>query len=142
MKPGVQISNRYVDDHLIQLRIAASNGVFAGQADLYVDSGSLTELADALRGFPTSPRDIRQFELGSFDGADVCGGAKFRFFCVDSVGHAMVEVNLRNDLTVEFVTNLVVVHIAIEAAAIDSFIKQLESMATLANPIAMLEARA
>ena len=31
MKAGLQISVVYTDEHLIELRVAAANGVFAGQ---------------------------------------------------------------------------------------------------------------
>src|SRR5687767_14654306 len=101
IESGVRISVIYTDEHLIELRISASNGVFAGQADVYADSGAPAEFAVALRGFPKTQGDVREFELGSFDAAYAGGGAAFRFYCLDSVGHAAAEVRLRTDPNLE-----------------------------------------
>src|SRR3712207_6482776 len=97
METGIHIAVIYTDEHLIELRVKASNGVFAGQAEVYADSEVLAEFAAVLRGFPASQNDSREFEIGSFDAAYAGGGAGFRFFCVDSVGHASAEVKLRGD---------------------------------------------
>jgi hypothetical protein len=45
MKTGVQISIIYTDEHLIELRVSASNGVFAGQADVYASAEALALFA-------------------------------------------------------------------------------------------------
>lgn len=141
MKTGVQISIIYTDEHLVELRIRASNGVFAGQADVYADSEVLAEFAGVLRGFPAGQSDSREF--GSFDVAYAGGGAGFRFYCVDSVGHAAAEVRLRSDPQAGGgVSNAVVLHIPVEAAALDSFVMQLEQMAAAVVQAALLEAAA
>jgi hypothetical protein len=143
MKIGVQISIIYTDEHLIELRVVAANGVFAGQADLYADSEALAEFAGVLRGFPSSQSDTREFELGSFDAEFVGGGAGFRFFCLDSVGHASAEVRLRSDPKFKGgVSDNVLLHVPIEAAAIDSFVVQLERIAVVVGQAAFLEAAA
>ena len=140
-EPGVRISIIYADEHLIELRVTASNGVFAGQAEVYADSESPAEFAGALRGFPENEGDTREFELGSFDAAFAGGGAGFRFFCLDSVGHASAEVKLRSDPEVKGgVSDTVLLHVPVEAAAIDSFVVQLERMAAVAGQTALLEA--
>ena len=140
---GVRISVIYTDEHLIELRVSASNGAFAGQADVYADSEAPAELAAVLRGFPKSQDDVREFELGSFDAAYAGGGAGFRFYCLDSVGHAAAEVRLRTDPNVEGgVSDIAVFHISVEAAAVDSFVTELERMAAAVGQAAILEAAA
>ncbi len=121
----------------------ASNGFFSGQADMYADSDAPTEFASALRAFPTSPSDTREFELGSFDAAYAGGGAAFRFYCLNSVGHAAAEVRLRTDPDIEGgVSDEAVFRISVEAAAVDSFVTQLERMAPAVGQAALLEAAA
>lgn len=143
MKRGVQLSIVYTDEHLIGLRVTASNGVFAGQADLYADSGAILELAGILRGFPASQSDVREFELGSFDAALAGGGAAFRFYCADSVGHAGVEVRLRSDPQAGGgASDVVMLRVTVEAAAIDSFVERLEQMPAAVGEGALLEAAA
>jgi len=143
MKIGVQISVIYTDEHLIELQVVASNGVFVGQSDVYADAKALVEFAGVLRGFPESRGDTREFELGSFDTEYAGGGAGFRFFFLDSVGHASAEVRLRSDPKVNGgVSDTVLLHIPVEAAAIDSFVVQLNRMAAEVGQSAFLGAAA
>ena len=74
MKSGIHISVLYNDEHLLKVRIRASNGVFASQADVYADFGALTELANVLRGFPAGRDDTREYETGAFDDNRAGGG--------------------------------------------------------------------
>ncbi len=143
MGTGIHIAIIYTDEHLIELRVKASNGVFAGQAEMYADLGVLAEFAAVLRGFPTSQSDSREFEIGSFDAANAGGGAGFRFFCVDSVSHVSAEVKLRGDPNVKGgVSDSVLLYIPVEAAALDSFVAELELMAAVVGQAAFLEAAA
>lgn len=140
MKARIHISVIYTDEHLIELSINASNGVFAGQAQVYANSDVLARCALELKGFPSSQSDVREFEFGSFDAAHAGGGARFRFFCLDSVGHSAVEVSLRTDPKTEGgVSDTVALHILIEAAAMDSFVGQLERMEPMGGNAAILE---
>lgn len=80
---------------------------------------------------------------GSFDAAYAGGGAEFRFYCLDSIGHAAAEVRLRTDPNVEGgVSDAATFHISVEAAALDSFVTQLERMAATVGQGALLEAAA
>jgi len=117
--------------------------VFAGQANVYADTESLIEFAAVLRRFPESDEDSRTFELGSFAEEYADGGAIFRFFCLDSVGHATAEVRLRSDPKVKGgVSDTVFFYIPVEAGAIDSFVAQLERIEAVAGQSAFLEAAA
>ena len=143
MKAVLQISIVYTDEHLIELRVAASNGCFAGQVDVYADSDALVGLAETLRGFPDGQDDSREFELGSFDAAYAGGGAGFRFYCLDSVGHAAAEVRLRSDPEDGGgVSDTVVLRIPVEAAAVDSFVVQLAEASAAVGQSALLAAAA
>lgn len=143
MKAGLQISVVYTDEDLVELRVTASNGVFAGQVDVYADFDALTELAEVLRDFPGGRSDERAFEVGSLDSAYAGGGAGFRFYCLDSVGHAAAEVRLRSDPEAGGgVSDTVVLHVPVEAAAIDAFVVQLAGVEGVVGQTARLEAAA
>ncbi len=142
-KTGVQISIIYTDEHLVELRANASNGVFSGQADVYADLGELAEFAGVLRGFPANGSDTREYEFGSFDDAYAGGGAGFRFYCVDAAGHAVAEVRLRTDPRRGVgASDETLLHIRIEAAAVDTFVGELERMSATVGQAAILEAAA
>lgn len=137
---GVRISVIYTDEHLIELQVSASNGVFAGQVDVYADVDAPAEFARTLRGFPTSPNDIREFDLGNLSNQSAGGGAGFRFRCVDSVGHAVVELKLRSDLLRDGgLIDDARFHIRVEAAAVDAFVEQIERMEAVVGQSAFLE---
>ena len=56
-------------------------------------------------------------------------GVHLRFYCLDSVGHAAVEVKLRSDdREASRKAESVELHIPIEAAAVDSFVAQVNAM--------------
>src|SRR5262245_41437574 len=97
MKPGIEIAVVWLDEHLIELLVVASNGNFAGRASLYESHGALVGLASKLQGFPTEPSDRRDIVLGSLDSKCGGGGVHLRFLCTDRVGHPAVEVSLRAD---------------------------------------------
>ena len=139
MKSGVQISIIYTDEHLIRLRVRAANETFAGQADLYANSGSAAEFAGLLRGFPASNADAREFELGTFDPEFAGGGARFQFFCIDATGHLQLVVQLQNRSEGGDITDTATLYIPVEPSAVDSFVLQLESMEELVGQTAVLE---
>ena len=141
IETGIQISVIYTDEHLIELRVTASNGVFAGQADVYANIDAPAEFAGVLRGFPVSQSDAREFEIGDLGTANAGGGAGFRFHCVDSVCHAVAEVRLQSDsLRGGGVSDYAVLHVPVEAASVDAFVEQLEGMAAVVGHAAVLEA--
>jgi hypothetical protein len=143
IKSGIEISVICADQDLLELRVQASNEVFRGQAEVYADSETLKEFANQLRGFPASNKDCREFELGTLDVTSAGGGAGFRFYCVDSVGHAMAEVRLRADSRLSGGTSdVATIHISVEAGAIDSFIGELERAAPRVGQVAVLKAAA
>jgi hypothetical protein len=106
-----------------------SNGYFSGQAEAYVTCSESSELAKILSGFPSSPEDVRDFELGTFDPKDSDGGARMHFFCEDAAGHSVVEIKLRGGACKGLgEIESVALRIPIQAAAVDDFVKQLQAL--------------
>ena len=137
MKNAVKISV-ICPDHL---RVWASNGMFVGETEVFANPSKLSRFVSALRGFPVNGSDRRDCELGTFVEALGGGGAAFRFSCMDSIGHALVEVRLRTDPRLGFgASDLATIHISIEAALVDAFVGQLERMLLEPSQSAVLEA--
>jgi hypothetical protein len=131
---GLSLSVVWFDDDVVELSIWASNGHFSGTVGLYDGHDVFARICDTVRGFPTSSQDRRELEIGVFDPRYAGGGARLRFRCVDSAGHAVVEVSLRTDPhrtggrseTDEFSMH-------IEPAAIDRFVGLLENTSVAAG---------
>ena len=143
METGIRISVIYTEEYLLQLRVAASNGFFAGRAEVYGHHSDASDFASALRGFPSRADDVREFELGpmSIDSAAV--GAKFRFYCVDPVGHSLAEVTLRHDpYRPGGSFDSAVFSIPVESSAVDMFVDQLKQMSPSVGQSAWLAAAA
>lgn len=123
---GIEIKVLWSDVDVVQFRVTCSNGCFSGQTTLYADHERLPQIYAALSGFPSNPADHRIVELGSLDPRGAGGGVEMRFYCVDSVGHAAVDVKLRADACVEFgQVQSVALTIPVEAAAVDSFLSEI-----------------
>jgi hypothetical protein len=140
-RSGVRISIVDVDEHLLKMRVQASNGIFSGQADLYADSEEIGEFANALRGFPDRNRRSCEFQLGNVDPGYAGGSVCFRFRCVDSSGHVLAGVRLRTEpLPDNDECETAGFFIAVEPAAIDSFVGELERVKAEAGQTAALSA--
>lgn len=126
MNPGIEIGILWFDNDLIEVRVRASNGVFAGAADCYVARrGGLRELADGLRGFPDSADDGRTATLGSLEPGFAGGGARIRLRCVWSGGAPVAEVRLRRG---DEPADEARIRVPVEAAGIDRLVAALDAM--------------
>jgi hypothetical protein len=122
---GLEIAVLSSDLDVVELRVAAWNGAFAGLLRLYVGHGYLDELADQIAGFPTGLGDERSFALTD--------AIQLRFRCVDAVGHAAVDVSIRDEprssppagTQAPPITQTVFLTLRTEAAAIDEFVREL-----------------
>ncbi len=127
------------DQDVISVLVRCSNGCFSGSAYVYLSHTDASEVADAIRGFPRSRTDSREFEIGTFNPSYAAGGLRVRRYCSDIAGHAVAEIKLRGDgceamgemESVEF-------RMAIEAAGIDSFVTQLEALQSVDGASASL----
>jgi hypothetical protein len=129
VEKGINLEVIWFDQDLLEVLFSCSNGYFSGQAQIYMSHDTPSELATGLSGFPSSPADSREFELGTFNPNHADGGVRMRFFRSDSAGHAAVDVKLRGDACKALgEIESVALRIPIEAASVDSFIRQLRTI--------------
>lgn len=138
MDIGFQFEVIYKDSDLLQIRISAWNGAFGGAADVYVGIGVLEETAAKLKGFPNNPADSREVTLGAFGPQSAGGGVNMRFYCVDASGHAYVEARMESDTLPEKPVQSVTLSLPIEAAAVDSFVRELRLLGLQKTGVARL----
>ena len=143
MRSGVEVRVTYVDEHLIELRIVASNGQFAAPVDVYASRDAPRNMAHMLLGFPARPSDLREFQFGSFaKGVGGDGGVQLRFYCTDAAGHAAVEVRVETKSLPGRGISTACFGIPVEPAAVDVFVEQLGRMSATVGDRAGLEASA
>jgi len=128
-KGGIEVEVFWCDQHMVEYQFRCSNGRFSGVAEIYLNHGDLSNMADSLSGFPSHPKDSRDIELGAFDPNHADGGIRLHFYCLDSVAHAAVDVRLRGDACEALgEVESAALRIPVEAAAVDSFIKQVRGL--------------
>jgi hypothetical protein len=91
VKQGIEIKVIWLDPDLLEVSFSCSNGYFSGQAEIYLTDDKLSEMAESLSGFPSQPKDSRDFEIGTFNPNHADGGVRMHLRCADSVGHAFVS---------------------------------------------------
>jgi hypothetical protein len=124
---GIEFEVIWGDHDLVEFSIRCSNGRFSGQAKVYLSHDDLSKTAEGLTGFPAHARDARDFDLG-WSNSNL-SGVHLHFHCLDSVGHAALEVKLRSDNREgSRKAESVELHVPIEAAAVDSFVTQVNAM--------------
>ena len=96
MQRGLTITIVDVDADYLGIDIRASNDRFGGSARIYAGLTELSEFADRIAGFPTSSADERNYEFGNRGRKFAGGYCSLRFRCIDSVGHARLEVALED----------------------------------------------
>jgi hypothetical protein len=103
---------------------------FCGICEIYLGRDELSELANALHGFPSSANDSRRVELGTFDPKYADGGVRINLYCSDSRGHSVAEIQLRGDCKGLGEVESVGLRIPIEPAGLDSFLAQVVAAGT------------
>lgn len=137
MRCGFEFTILWSDVDLYEVRVVAWSGEFGGCAETYVTIGGFREAADKLRGFPANLDDNRTLQFGEF-GRDTAGGAvAMNFFSKDLSGHIRVEARLESDHASGHVQS---VHLLapIEAAAVDSFVEELQQLEANGKGMAFL----
>jgi len=130
MYVGFEFRVVWHDSDVIQLCTSAWNGAFGGVAEIYAGIGDLEKLAAQLRGFPRSPEDVREVVFGNLDRKYAAGGVRMRFHCIDGAGHAYVEATVDANYETGGTVQTVVLAMPVEAAAVDTFVKELERLET------------
>jgi len=93
LRDGITIEVIWLDQDMIEVLVSASNGYFSGLAEIYVSYDELPEMANAVRGFPSTRADIRTATLGKFE-QDNVGATAMEFDCRDRQGHCVVKARL------------------------------------------------
>ncbi|HTS11378.1 MAG TPA: hypothetical protein VMH00_04610 [Candidatus Limnocylindrales bacterium] len=138
MKHGIEITIIWMDQDVLEIAFRCSNECFSGQAEMYLGHDTLSEMAEALGGFPANSKDSREFQLGAFEPNHAGGGAWMHFRCVDSAGHAVVEVKVRSEGVGDI--EYVALRIPILAADVESFLSQVRQMNKQVGATAHLQA--
>jgi hypothetical protein len=129
MEDGIEIKVIWFDQDVIEVLFRCSNGDFAGQTEIHLGYDDVPKMADSLSRFPTSTTDVHDLEIGTLDPKGAEGGVRMHLYCRDSSGHAVLELKLRgDDCKAIGEVESVALRIPVEAAAIDSFIRQLRAM--------------
>ena len=146
-RAGVEITCCWFDQDVLEIRVSASNGAFSGVAHPYIAHDALHGAAAILGRFPETTADRRELRFGA-TGEEFAGGfVALDFSCRDSSGHSVVEVKLesKNDSRSEPQWNIrpQTVHFlaAVEAAAVDQFVKELAQLGATKAGSAWLQFR-
>ncbi len=136
---GLEFEVVWWDQDVVEYGVTCANGYFAGNVKMYANHDDLRQAGEGLRGFPRDGKDSRILELGTFQPDAAGGGIQAEFRCVDSVGHAIAFVKLRDDACTGMgEAQSVCLLVPVEAGAIDSFVSQACSIRSMAGAKAYL----
>ncbi|WP_028456264.1 hypothetical protein [Chitinilyticum litopenaei] len=123
---GLTITRGWHDETLQEIEIQARNKHICSKTQTHVGLQTLNEFAEMLKGFPASVTDQREFEFG-VPHAPGCGHIRLSFMCRDGAGHPLLQISI-SEASFDYpgYTESTVQCIPVSAAAIDSFIQQLE----------------
>jgi hypothetical protein len=97
MTPGLRISIIDPDEDYLGIEVAATSGRFAGTTRIYAELDELSTFALRIAGFPTTAKDLRDYEFGSNEPGVAGGFALLRFHCIDGSGHSALEISIEDD---------------------------------------------
>ena len=130
LEEGISIEIVWDDGDLKMIVLDAANGRFRAHAEAYSKTGELGRLADAIAGFPTGQKDVRQVVVGT---------ARLRFFSrEETMGHAMVEVKCAGG-TDEY-PEVAHFYLAVEKEAVEDWVRQLRRVGDRREIPAVLKA--
>ena len=125
----VQLSYRYHDTDIVELRVSAWNGSFGGATCLYVGQGDLADTATLLAGFPVGLKDQREAMFGALGPKSAGGAMSLKFACIDGAGHCQLHVTIEADYDrVDLPVQRVEMLCAFEPAALDQFLEQMREL--------------
>ena len=134
MESGLKIRYLWHDVDVMELEVSASGEKFSAFARPYVSHDALKESAAILEGFPQVSSDVRELFFGNFGDEFAGGHVHLSFFCVNSSCHAVMEIRLVDKSGWHIgpgwsrPTQQAHFFLAIEAAAIDEFVKELRQV--------------
>ncbi len=123
MPDGRTIEALDTDADYLHIQIRASNGRFAGYAEIYAGNDELSEFAARIEGFPANLEERRSYQFGSPDEKTAGGYCTLTLACFDRTGHVLVDVFVNSKLRVA--PESARFSFKTEAASIDQFVLQL-----------------
>lgn len=135
----LEITPLFSEERLLELRVAASDGVFAGAASGYVDRAPLRQIAEELAGFPRDVMDEIKLEVEQPMGGSAC----LSFYCFDGKGHVAVLATLTGEPWVDAgaEADRASFRLKFELGALREFAGQLKALALGETEVARLNAR-
>jgi len=124
----VQLSCWYHDTDVVELKVSAWNGTFAGSTRLYVGQGDLADTATLLAGFPAGLSDRREVTFGAFGPKSAGGAMNLKFSCIDGAGHCELHCMVEADYDRRDAPERVEMLCAFEPAALDQFVEQMREL--------------
>lgn len=115
------------DPDYLGIDIRAANERYSGTARIYAGINDMSELADVIAGFPTTPHDEREYLFGSQEPGFAGGFCSLQFRCTDGAGHARVEITIADDDSFHEPANAKF-GFQVSAATIDRFVVSLRQI--------------
>jgi len=135
---GLSITVVDPDRDYLGVEVTASNGRFACSSRVFAGLGELGEIADALEGFPASPSDTREVELGTVDPKYAGGSIRLHFAASDALGHANVAIECVDD-DGRYSPASAAFEFPVEPAGVDRFVTALRAVQSHRSGTAQLE---
>ncbi len=136
-KSFLQLKVIWKDDDMFELKVIASNTDFYGKTEVYDQSESLSDFALSLIDFPKSD-EVLFYEAGK---KDSYAYFSIKLYQINSNGHIGVEINIESNVSTIFrpeEKNKMKLEIIVEPSAIDSFQRELLTLAKNEEGIAIL----
>jgi hypothetical protein len=111
------------DPELAYCRVRASGQHFKAAADVYFAVDSLPELAGAIRGFPTSQQDRREWNTQDYNRNSL----RLALQCIDSSGHGFAVIELADHFQTH---QTATIRFPVTAGEVDEFEKALRTINT------------
>jgi len=126
----------YIVGEPTKIFVKASNGYFSGYTEDYINIKWLIALANELNGFPKSLDSEVSF-MSSPSGTED-SSLTLKFYCRNNKGHTSVLIGIRGETKQGMPMAYSTFELQYEVAALDSFIKSLESASSKGQGVARL----
>ena len=128
LEPKLELEIIWKDEHMVELRVVANNGRYLGTTEVYETGSYISEFSQNLGGFPKTLDEKIIFEAGE---KDSYAYFSMRFYCIDSVGHTAVQIQLEENVGTEYrpeEKDKLTMEMLFEPGALDQFKEQLFKM--------------
>ena len=114
----------YIKGEPSKINVKASNGLYSGYTETYINIDRLSKLGNELRGFPTNTDAIITFEsdLGKNDESYLY----LKFYCKNNLGKTAVKVSMKAGIHSSNKSDEAKFTINYEVVELDKFVKKLE----------------